>query len=157
MDIRDFDYPRIGKVNSERVFKTILKKIKENGYVIEELGLAEIEKLIPVHFELFKAALDVAREYKKYIYNLNTNYGYDLFANPSSSAALGVINALQLAMLDEENDYINFYIHDISFGEKWKPGMVVTRDGEDYKLTSDGALWCLLLDEIRHMVWEFYK
>lgn len=151
----DFDYPQINKANSARVLNSIIKKLQENGYVSgAPLSIDEVERAVPVHFNLFKSVLDVAREYRLYVYNLHKGYGYDLFSYPSSSAAQHVVDAIQLAMLDNENEYINYYIHDLTFGEKWKPGMVVGHDGEDIELTSDEALWNLLLKEIRKIILE---
>ena len=150
--MENFSYPQIGKVNSDRVLRSIIHRLNNMGCTKGNLDRAMVEASLPVHYQLFISVINIAREYKHYTFNLKKNFGYDLFSYPSASAAQGVVNAIQLAMLDDENQYVNYYIHELDFGDKWKPGMVVDPEGNDVRLTCDEALWHLLVDNIYNIV-----
>ncbi len=59
-----------------------------------------------------------------------------------------LIGILQESTNDNHvNSWIEYYMHELDFGEKWKTGKV-TINGKDFKLETPGELWELLNLEI---------
>lgn len=61
-----------------------------------------------------------------------------------------MIKLLELSMnADKCNDWIQYYIYELDFGDSWEPGYIVDENGEDIKLQTPEDLYNLLVEDAK--------
>lgn len=60
-----------------------------------------------------------------------------------------IICILERIFDDVENDWIGYYIWELKFGQKWRPGIITDQDGSDRKLETVEDLYDLLMENLR--------
>lgn len=151
------DYPDIREFQAQKITNSIVDRLVERGLTSESLiTLEDIEAACPVTWELFKSIMNTAREYRKYVFRLKDEHHMDYFSYPSADIGMKMLDTIEMALLDNENHYISYFIHDLNFGEDWRPGAVLV-DGMDFQLTSDEELWELLMLQLTLSVRPYLK
>ena len=56
-----------------------------------------------------------------------------------------MIKLLSEIFKDEEEGWINYYIYELEFGKRWKPGYIID-NGRDIKMETPGDLYDYLIE-----------
>ena len=92
--------------------------------------------------ENFSILLDAVKNHSDYICNLYRDYGIDFINSPVMEIE-SEINKYLKAQFNDTDDWISYWMWELDFGKKWKPG-TVTIDGTDVPLGTVDDLWNLL-------------
>ncbi len=60
-----------------------------------------------------------------------------------------IIKTLEVAFDDCENQWIEYYVFELSFGTKYKDGCVTDFDGSNIDISNSGKLWDFLTKKIK--------
>lgn len=148
------NFPSIGLENSKRLMKGILKKYDSFGIPHNVCSPALVEASIPIKKEMFFNFIELAKQYRNYVYDLKDGYGFDYFAYPSATAANILLHQMECCMFDTENRYISFYIHELNFGEVQDKWGIFDEDGEKLTVKTPQDLWDLLIKNICETIKE---
>ena len=103
-------------------------------------------KYAPMTKEQFVEAINVIKEYHTKINNIQTvleeNCEDAVFWPPSLEDTL--IRVLKYSFNDEA-DIIGYFIYELEFGDKWKPGYIED-NGKDIKMQTPEELYDYLVD-----------
>lgn len=92
--------------------------------------------------ENFSKLINAVKNHSEYICNLYKDYGIDFVNSPVMEIESEITKYLK-AQLNDECDWISYWMWELNFGEKWKPG-TVTENGNDIPLKTIDDLWNLL-------------
>ena len=92
--------------------------------------------------ENFSELINAVRNHSEHICNLYKDYGIDFVNSPVMEIESEITKYLK-AQFDDKCDWIGYWMWELNFGEKWKPG-TVTENGNDIPLNTIDDLWNLL-------------
>lgn len=92
--------------------------------------------------ENFSALLDAVKNHSNYICNLYRDYGIDFINSPVMEIESEITKYLK-AQFNDSDDWISYWMWELDFGKKWRPG-AVTFNGIDVPLGTVDDLWNLL-------------
>lgn len=92
--------------------------------------------------ENFSTLLNAVKNHSNYICNLYRDYGIDFINSPVMEIESEITKYLK-AQFNDTDDWISYWIWELDFGKKWKPG-TVTFEGIDVPLGTADDLWNLL-------------
>ena len=85
-------------------------------------------------------------EAQEKINELFTNEFEDAIFYPYFKYETAYVDLLELIFNDTENNWISYFIYELDFGRKWKPGMV-TDDFGDVPMSSAEELYDFLINK----------
>lgn len=92
----------------------------------------------------FKQIINAIKNQSKITSELHFKYRFDLYDSVFGRNEAEICKALKKEFNDKDN-WISYWMWELDFGEKWKPGMVVAKDGTDIQLKTVDDLWNILV------------
>ena len=105
-----------------------------------------------ISYKLFKEAIEfIDKREQQYIQldEMIKEIEPDSWIFPDSGYSL-MLQKLLVDATDDEYGYISYFMWDLDFGRKWKPGTITNPDGTDVPLGTIEDLWNLLKNNSNH-------
>lgn len=102
----------------------------------------------PIPFDKFKKYMDTVKKDYEYMDRISdvmrSDFLYENIGGPSY-----VLDLLSDIFHDGEHDNIGYFVFELDWGEKYKPGDIVRKDGTIIPLATLEDLYALLVEELK--------
>lgn len=113
------------------------------------LPYEEFEKYMSLIKAMYKFDTELNKLCDKYTTDVTIdNFCYDECTLWFPSLNLSLCIELLEKLMHNNLETIQYFVYELDFGEKWKPGMVPDKEGNDVKLQTIEELYNLLLKEV---------